>query len=297
MKQIMVTMVVLIMAACSHQGSETVLDGNSASMTIERNQSRQIPTEDAVGKRNVEEQQVVEIDRAERKIIYTAHLQIVVSDYDEAENDIEALVDKKKGYIVSSNVKNSEETGRNGSITVRIPQESFQAFLDEIAAISDEVTDQSITSEDVTEEYVDLEARLKAKEVVKARLESLMEQAETTKDLLDISEQLGKVQEEIEQIQGRINYLTNRSDDATVTISITERSLKSGEIETDDLQTWARASQLFVKTINAIVSSISALAVVLIGLSPVIIPLAAAAGWIFYVRRKKKKTKHKADNN
>ncbi|PWA12171.1 DUF4349 domain-containing protein [Pueribacillus theae] len=234
--------------------------------------------------------------KGKRKIIYTAHMDIVVPDYNESEKKISEIVEKEKGYIVNSHVNQGEHNEKSGSITVRIPQGSFQSFLDSVEKISTEVTDQSVDGEDVTEEYVDLEARLKAKMSVKKRLETFMEQAETTKDLLAVSEQMGKVQEEIEQIEGRLNYLKNQSDYSTVTVSITEKSIKVGELGSKDLNTWTRSKQLFVTTIHFIFTGVSGAVVFLLGLSPILVPIAIiVVGLYLYIRRKKRNEKASRD--
>ena len=78
----------------------------------------------------------------------------------------------------------------SGSITVRIPQKSFQAFLRDAEGQAAEVLQRRITGTDVTEEYVDLDSRLKSKRVVEERLITFMETAEKTEDLLKISADL-----------------------------------------------------------------------------------------------------------
>jgi len=99
--------------------------------------------------------------------------------------------------------------------------------------------DSSITGQDVTEEYIDLESRLKSKQAVESRF-SFMEQAEKTEDLLAISKDLAKVQEEIETIKGRMNYLENKADLATVTISIEENKVEVKNLGDSQLKTWEK---------------------------------------------------------
>lgn len=147
--------------------------------------------------------------------------------------------------------------------------------------------DSNISGEDVTEEYVDLESRLKSKRVVEERLLAFMEEAEKTEDLLKISNDLAKVQEEIDQIVGRMKYLENKSDLATVTIHIEERNVSlTGE---EDLNTWERTAEQFKKSLNFLMSFFSGLVVYVVGGFPIIAIMALIGLIIYYIIRKQRK--------
>src|SRR5690606_18783760 len=127
---------------------------------------------------------------------------------------------------------------------------------------------------DVTEEYVDLQSRLRSKQAVEERLLSFMKEAEKTDDLLKISNDLARVQEQIEQIKGRMNYLENHVAFSTITINIQEKAVIIPEIKnTSELNTMENATKLFFETINAILNVFSNFIVLLIGYSPIIVPL------------------------
>ncbi|PAV28857.1 hypothetical protein CIL05_14620 [Virgibacillus profundi] len=231
-----------------------------------------------------------EVSKTDRKIIYTAFLHIEVKDYQQAESDIQTQTADHGGYIVDSNMHVDSESGSaNGEITVRIPQGEFREFVRLVEEGSSTVVESSISGEDVTEEYVDLESRLKSKRVVEDRLFSFMEQAEKTEDLLTISKDLAKVQEEIEQITGRMNYLENKSDLATVTINIRENNVKLSGINEDDLNTWEKTKQQFLKSINFLIAAFSGVIVFFIGNLPILIIIAGIgllSLWIFKKRKK-----------
>jgi Domain of unknown function (DUF4349) len=148
----------------------------------------------------------------------------------------------------------------------------------------------SVSGEDVTEEFVDLEARLKSKKVVEKRLLSFMEQADKTKDLLDISDNLADVQEEIEQIIGRMNYLKNKADLATITIEIRENhTVIKGE---DDLNTWDKTEQQFFKSMNMILMALSNSFVFIAGNIPIFLLIGVIIISIFVFIRKKRCNEH-----
>src|SRR5699024_10408113 len=132
-------------------------------------------------------------------------------------NDLDEEITELDGYIVDSNINEDEEEGsKNGHITARIPQEDFKSFIKTVEEGSSKVLENSTSGEDVTEEYVDLESRLKSKEVVEDRVLAVVGEADKTGDLLNISNGLAEVQEEIEALKGQINYLDDKSDLATV---------------------------------------------------------------------------------
>lgn len=225
---------------------------------------------------------------ANRKVIYTANLRIEVKDYQKTVTDIQNKVADFSGYIVDSSMHTNEEDGiTEGQITARIPQDKFRDFIDLVEEGS-KVLNSSISGQDVTEEYVDLESRLESKRMVEKRLLSFMEQAEKTEDLLQISEDLAKVQEEIEQITGRMKYLQNKVDLATVTIQIQENSVSIAGMDKDDLNTWEKIKNQFLKSINFLISLLSGLLVFFVGNLPVLIILGVIALIVWWIVRKRK---------
>ncbi len=222
-----------------------------------------------------------------RKIIYTAKLDIVVKNYQDTLNHIQTKVADYGGYIVESNMSKSEgDDTTNGYITVRIPQEEFREFIQLVEDGSSNVLESSISGQDVTEEYVDLESRLKSKRVVEERLLSFMEKAEKTEDLLTISNDLASVQEEIEEIMGRMKYLDNRAELATVTIHIQENNVSLTTMSDKDLNTWDQTKQQFVKSINMLLSFFSSLFIFLVGNLPVLLLLGVIGVLTYWIVQK-----------
>src|SRR5699024_6815248 len=134
--------------------------------------------------------------------------------------------------------EDEEDGSKNGHITARIPQEDFKSFIKTVEEGSSKVLENSTSGEDVTEEYVDLESRLKSKEVVEDRLLTFMEEADKTEDLLKISNGLAEEQQEIESLKRQINDVDDKSDLATVSIYMQEKSVAlsgTGEGKLDTL--------------------------------------------------------------
>ena len=210
-------------------------------------------------------------------VIYQADLQLRVKKFEKTLQNIEEQVIKYGGFISESNVFKDGEEQVSGQITVRIPQKYFQAFLREAEGQAAEVLQRNITGTDVTEEYVDLDSRLKSKRVVEERLTSFMKNAQKTEDLLKISADLATVQEEIETILGRMKYLENQTSLSTVHISLFENKVIVPNLDDDDLNTWDKTKKQFMKSTNMLLAAISGLFVFLVGNLPVLVILGVVA--------------------
>ncbi|WP_211202274.1 DUF4349 domain-containing protein [Salicibibacter cibarius] len=229
---------------------------------------------------------ITDVDMSDQMIIYNGDIAIEVDEFNEAQRQIEEHVEHMDGYVVESTVHDHDNENQSGTFSVRIPQENFTPFLDELEAMGTEVLERSTYGDDVTEEYVDLESRLQSQETVEERLLTFMEEAENTEDLLDISDDLATTQEEIEQIEGRMNYLENNVAYSTVNIDMQEMAASTLQ-DRQSLNTWGQATSLFTDTINVLVSFFSGLVVVMIGLSPVLVPLLIiAAAVVFFLKKK-----------
>lgn len=226
----------------------------------------------------------------DRMVIYTANLTIRVVSFKETLKLVKQQLTSANGYIVESNsYSTGDGESLEGMITVRIPQGTFDSFLQSVEKESTKVVDRSITGQDVTEEFVDLESRLKSKQVVEKRLLDFMEKAEKTEDLLKISTDLATVQGEIEQIKGRMNYLNNKIDMATVTIHVIEDKVKVPQLENNELNTWEKTKQQFMNSVNFLLKICSALFVFIVGSLPVIIVLGVLLFLFLIIRRIRRK--------
>lgn len=157
----------------------------------------------------------------DRKIVYKGNVTMEVASYAKAEQALRNLIHLSDGYLLKfADEKTSTEIG--GTFTVKVPASGFDSFLAGIERIEHLDYQKSAQGTDVTEEYVDMQARLKAREVVEARLLDFMSKATKTADLLQISTQLGDVQTEIERIKGRIRYLDNNVAYSTIDLRLYE---------------------------------------------------------------------------
>ena len=148
----------------------------------------------------------------ERLIIRTGGISMVVEDTRAVRVSIEGLVTGMAGqgaFVVSADEYggNTEESQPHITMSIRVPATQFGAVMDQLAAMAVEVSSRNESAQDVTEEYVDLAARLESLEAARKRLLEIMEQARSTKDLLEAEQQLTQREAEIESIKGRMQYL------------------------------------------------------------------------------------------
>jgi hypothetical protein len=160
----------------------------------------------------------------ERMVIRTAELDLVVSDTEAVLDQIQDLADRLGGYVVSLDTQ-QYDAGVRGRATIRIPAESFQEAVEEITALASTVRRETLSSDDVTEEYVDLESRLRHLRAKEAQLLEFLDQAEDTEAVLAVYEQLSQTQAEIEQVAGQMEYLENQAALSTINVSLTPDAL------------------------------------------------------------------------
>lgn len=161
----------------------------------------------------------------ERLIIRTADMSVVAADTEAALAQIAAMADSSGGWVVSSNVYQSTDTAKTGYIQIRIPAEGFQSVLDAIAGLAVEVTSLSTSGQDVTEEYVDVSARLGNLEATAARLRQFLAEAETVEEALAVNMELSRVEGEIEALKGRMQYLEQSSAFSSIAVNVTPDEL------------------------------------------------------------------------
>jgi len=154
----------------------------------------------------------------EKKIIRNATLRFRVKTYSESHSKINAIVTQYNGYIASENEVNRGYAIEN-RLVIRVPAEHFDGLVDGLVQIAEYVHAKNISATDVTEQYIDLQARLKAKKEVEARYVDILRQARTVPDILRVEAELRKVREEIESAEGRLRYLSHRVAYSTVTLT------------------------------------------------------------------------------
>ena len=220
------------------------------------------------------------------KIIYTANLTLESKDYDAARTALDEALADADGYMESSNESTYTGSSRSLSLTLRVPQEHYASFL-AAAAQAGNLVNRSEQAEDVTSQYVDLEARLANLKAQRTRLQELQASADNLSDLLEIESSLSDVQYQLESYQSQLDWYSDQVECCTVYISL------------DEVQTYTPVDESFASRLrNALLDGwanftggVQDLAVIIVGCWPAIV-IGAIGGVVFYrVRHPRKKRK------
>ncbi len=166
----------------------------------------------------------VEYSDIERMIVRTGNMQLVVEDVLDAIKRVTTLAEGMNGYVVSSSSWREGERLR-GVITIRVPAERFAEAMGSVGGLAVEVVSQSTSSKDVTEEYVDLTAKLSNLEATEQQLLRIMEKAERVEDILNIQRELSATRQQIERTKARMQYLERTSDTSLIEVSLEQSKL------------------------------------------------------------------------
>lgn len=169
-------------------------------------------------------------EELEQKIIKTARLAFETKDVEATHKKILQLASQYNGLVQSDNSgKDYNRIFKN--LTVRIPSENFQQFVDGISEGVAYFDQKDISRQDVSEEFIDLEARLKAKRTLEERYLELLEKANNVKEMLEIELELSNIREEIEAKQGRLQYLQSQVSMSTVNVEFYKTTAETGITE------------------------------------------------------------------
>jgi hypothetical protein len=162
---------------------------------------------------------------ADRKIVRNADLTMEVASTYEAQHRVSSIAEAHGGFVVNSESKQRESADPaqrtvDFKVMVRIPADQYGVALDEIKKLASNVLEEKSTGQDVTEEFIDLEARIKTQKALETQFLEIMQRANKIEDALEVQRQIAEVRTEIEKLEGRKRFLENRSSLATITVNI-----------------------------------------------------------------------------
>lgn len=158
-------------------------------------------------------------DIPERMIVRTVTIGLVVDNIAGTVGDIAMLAEEMGGFVVSSQVQGDDELAQ-GFVSIRVPAERTDEALNRLRDMAVRVADESTRSQDVTEEFVDLQARLGNLERTEEQYLRLMDRANSVEDLLRVQRELTSTQGQIEQLKGRIQYLERTSATSLINVNV-----------------------------------------------------------------------------
>lgn len=158
----------------------------------------------------------------DRKIIFNATMSLEAADVSKAFNEASALTRSSGGYIERSSFANAaEEKDRTASLTIRVPVQNYDSLIANLRGIEGvRVLNEGSKSTEVTEQYTDLQSRLRNLQSTEQQYLALLKEAKTIQEILTVQDRLSGVRSQIEQIQGRLKVLDSLTEFATVDLSI-----------------------------------------------------------------------------
>ena len=160
---------------------------------------------------------------SDRKVIRNAELNLEAEDPEDAQRKITSIAELRGGFVVESQQSSSEirsTTRDTVTMTVRVPSERFSEALADIRNTSSRVILETVKGQDVTEEFIDIEAQIKTKKALEQQFMEIMKRANTVGEALNVQSQLADVRGEIERVEGRKRFLENQSSLSTIKIRL-----------------------------------------------------------------------------
>jgi hypothetical protein len=234
MKRFMIIIFLFLSMSCSAKNSEqdnnysndsqpieTEIESKSSDGASQKNEQR-FAMRLASAEKNTESTSTETTSNSEqinKMIIKSANLNIKAEDVDSVHSYVENILKNYQAYSVNSSI-NQYDNRKNLNMLIRVPMEKFDQLLKKIETFGVKTESKDVSLSDVTEEYIDKKSRLKTKLEVEQQYKTILKQAKTVDDILQVSQKLGEIREEIESTEGRIKYLEHQVSLSTINLSV-----------------------------------------------------------------------------
>ncbi|MBN8697423.1 MAG: DUF4349 domain-containing protein [Bacteroidetes bacterium] len=155
------------------------------------------------------------------KIRKTADINITVDDYKKARTEIEKIIKSANSYIGNENEQRNTYSISNDMV-IRVVNKDFESMVDKLLGVAKDVNSKSVSAEDVTAQFVDLQSRLRSKKEIEKRYLDILQKANKVSDILEIEQKIGEIREEIEAKEGELKYLADQVDYSTINLTFHE---------------------------------------------------------------------------
>jgi hypothetical protein len=223
-------------------------------------------------------------ESGERKIIYTAEIDLIVEDFTSLPAQLEALASQYEAFVSKADYSGSSRAPRHGQWTIRVPASRYSEFLAEVRKLGD-VTHIHSDAQDISEEYADLQARLRNKRQEETRLLALLKDATgNLADVLAVERELMRVRGEIEQGEGRQRLLDDRV--ALATVILRAREVKDYFPE-ESATYLTRARRALVNSTSLLTTTVQDLSIAAVALLPWLAALGIPAAVVVVLARRR----------
>ncbi|WP_228406115.1 DUF4349 domain-containing protein [Chryseobacterium sp. YR221] len=166
------------------------------------------------------------IDTISRKVIKNGDMRIQVGDIKKAQSQINDILNKNKAYIQKEQFQNTD-TDDHLDLTIRVPHKNFDELVNSFSNGVGSVLSKNISSNDVTEEYTDISIKLANKKIYLEKYRDMLKSAATTKDMLEIQENIRELEDEIDVAEGRLRFIDDRVNYSTLEVSLYKEKVRS----------------------------------------------------------------------
>lgn len=240
-----------LLAGCSGSDAGGSSGGGSGEDAVAERAARPAPS-GSLESQEAPQIQSMALPTVAARVIKTADLEVAVPDGD-FRSALTAAVEVARrhgGFVLSTSVEAGN--AKSGRLVIRVPAESFERALTDIESLGD-VGREVVSGEDVSQEFVDLQARLRNAEAQEKVLLKLMDRSKSVQDTIDVQRELQTVQLLAEQLDGRLRYLEDQTSFSTITLALDEKGApavaSSGVLQ----QAWDNATKTFFAVVSAII--------------------------------------------
>jgi len=266
----LLTSLAFILNFCSNQSG-----GGESRDAVLAKESAPMATEPA----NYNKTATPEVDVAvyERKLMKNGSIRFETSNLNKTKQLITSAVASLNGYVSNDNISESNNRTEN-MLTVRVPADKTDSLIAIIESNASKIDYKNIDVQDVTEQFIDLDTRIKTKKEVEARYRELLTRATSVEEILKIEEQIGNIRTEIESAEGRLRYLSNQVQYSTLHVTFYEKY--------SDFGFWGKMGKAFKNGWNSLLWLLVGIA----NLWAILLFIAIITmGITFLIRKKKRK--------
>lgn len=212
---------------------------------------------------------------AGRYIIRNAQLTLEVADLEEAVEEMRSRVKEVGGYVAQLEIFHISQDRQAGHLVLRVPDDKFDYFFVQLKALG-KAKNERIFTDDVTRQYIDLEARIENMEAQEKRMRDLLEKAETIEEILQVERELGRIRGELESMQRDFKHLREMVRFSTITVYLEEKDPRTQVVTDGFTSSWEKLGYLLILNTNRLIHGLSGAFVYFVGSLPIVLPLAAA---------------------
>lgn len=219
---------------------------------------------------------------SQQRLIKEGYLSVRVKDADKAVEEIRGVVEYHKGALFGVQITRNSQGIKSGTVTVKVPVSAFEGAMVGLKEKASVVLNENITAQDATDQYVDLQARLKNKQAEELAFQKILDQVDDSDGIIKVTRELSRVRGEIERLDAQVRNIEAKTDMSTITISLSE------DQEVTFVDTW-RPWQEVKNRVNELLDSLRSLGSFLIAFVfwffPLLIVWVLIGGGIYVLTR------------